>query len=90
LVPKSLRGSNSPLFWRFFEFLRSKKFARKISPQKGIKIVFFWKNVPKYSGRILRRYFYSKAFQQSLNRGQKTVEKPNFGKKIVAASPQPI
>ncbi len=32
LVPKSLRGSKSLFFWRFFEFLRSKKFARKISP----------------------------------------------------------
>jgi hypothetical protein len=32
LVPKSLRGSKSPLFLRFFEFLRSKKFARKILP----------------------------------------------------------
>jgi hypothetical protein len=36
-----LRVSKSPLFWRFFEFLRSKKFARKISPLKGLKIEFF-------------------------------------------------
>ncbi len=32
LIPKSLRGSKSQLFWRFFEFLRSTKFAWKISP----------------------------------------------------------
>ncbi len=37
---KTLRGSKSPLFWRIIEFLRSKKFARKIlSPLKCTKIV---------------------------------------------------
>ncbi len=32
LISKPLRGSNLPLIWRFFEFLRSKKFACKILP----------------------------------------------------------
>jgi hypothetical protein len=32
LIPKPLRGSKLPLFWRFIEFFRSKKIARKISP----------------------------------------------------------
>jgi hypothetical protein len=32
LIPKPFGGSESPLIWRFIEFLRSKKFACKISP----------------------------------------------------------
>jgi hypothetical protein len=53
-------------------------------------LYFFGKTYLNLFRQDIKKNFLLKAFQQSLNSGQKTAKKPNFGKKIVAASPQPI
>jgi hypothetical protein len=55
--------------------------VKKIRPEniaikgQGIKIVFFRKNVPKpIQAGFIKKIFLLKAFQQSLNSGQKTAD----------------
>jgi len=46
-------------------------------------LYFFGKTYLNLFRQDINKIFLLKAFQQSLNRGQKTAEKPNFGKKMV-------
>jgi len=44
-------------------------------------LYFFGKTYLNLFRQDIKKIFLLKAFQQSLNSGQKTAEKPNFGKK---------
>jgi hypothetical protein len=46
-------------------------------------VYFFGKTYLNLFRQDIKKIFLLKAFQQSLNRGQKTAEKPNFGKKLL-------
>ncbi len=72
LIPKPLRGSKLPLIWRFIEFLKSKKFACKISPFVASKLYFFWKMYLSLFRQDIKKISLLIAFQQSLSSGQKT------------------
>ncbi len=71
---QNLSGSKSPLFWRFIEFFRSKKFACKISPYSALKIVFFWKMDLNLFSQDIKKICLLIAFQQSLSSGQKNAD----------------
>ncbi len=84
LIPNPLRGSKSPLIWRFIEFLMSKKFVRKISPYSGIKIVFFL-NGPKpiQAGHLFTHSISAKPQQRPKNPWLSPLL-TNFGKKSLS------
>jgi hypothetical protein len=75
LIPKPLRGSKSPLFWRFIEFLRPKKIRPENIAIKGHKnCIFFEKMYLNLFRQDIKKIFLLMAFQQSLNSGQKTAD----------------
>jgi hypothetical protein len=95
LIPKPLRGSKSPLIWRFIKFLRSKKIRpQNIDIKWHRNSIFFLKNGPKpfQAGCSEDMFIHSisaKPQQRPKNR-RLLLLLTKFGKKIVAASSQAI
>ncbi len=84
LIPKPLRGSKSPLIWRFIEFLGQKNSPAKYHHKVAWKLNYFWKMDLNLFRQDIKKISLLIAFQQSRPKNRRLSPLlTNFGKKLL-------